>query len=216
MLWPNGTRTRPAISSPFGPRKGGAFSVHYGTDFIGFTTIHAVAAGKVTFAGLLNPAAGYTIIVDHGGGITSVYMHNDYHHVRKGDHVAEGEPIAVMGDSGNATGDCCHLEIRIKGVSVDPVPYITARLTPGSGYAAGGEVTPPVPTIHTESEEDEMPATYINIQGKTGSHRGGCYAIMRSNTGVLFARFVSPTMLPSAPTVPVAEYEAWANTMSIK
>lgn len=166
MLWPNGTRTRPAISSPFGPRKGGAFNVHYGTDFIGFIEIHAVAAGKVTYAGFLNPAAGYTVIIDHGAGVTSLYMHNHAHHVRKGEHVTEGHRIAVMGDSGNASGDCCHLEIRIQGASVDPVPYVAARLTP----TAGANTSPAT----TEQEEEPM---LINIQGQAGKRAGGLYYI---------------------------------------
>lgn len=71
---------------------------------------------------------------------------------------------------------------------------------------------PPPP----ESEEDEMTATFINIEGKTGSHRGGCYAIMRDNNGKLFARFVSPKPLSSAPTIPADEYPAWTKTMPIK
>src|SRR5690554_349144 len=129
MLWPNGSTTRPAISSPFGPRSGGAFSVHYGTDFTGFATIRAVAPGLVTFAGWMNDAAGNTVVIDHGGGVSSVYMHNASHTVSRGARVTEGQPIAVMGASGNATGPCCHLEVRLNGTSVDPVPYITARLT---------------------------------------------------------------------------------------
>lgn len=149
MLYPNGSTIRPTVSSPFGRRPNvGAFSFHYGADLIGFTTIRAIAAGKVTFAGLLNAAAGYTVIVDHGGGVTSLYMHNDAHHVRKGDRVAEGQAIALMGDSGNATGDCCHLEIRINGTSVEPLGYISARLTNTGGSTA--------PTL-----EEEMPIAIL-------------------------------------------------------
>jgi len=149
MLYPDGTTNAPRVSSPFGPRKGGAFSFHYGADLIGFTTIRAIAGGLVTFVGLLNPAAGYTVIVDHGGGITSLYMHNAAHHVRRGDRIPEGHPIATMGDSGNATGDCCHLEIRVHGKSVEPLSYVRQRLTaaPATG---GGTDTPPQTTIITE------------------------------------------------------------------
>lgn len=71
------------------------------------------------------------------------------------------------------------------------------------------------PTPKTNQEE-EMTATFINIQGRSGSHRGGCYAIMRDNNGSLFARFVSPTIFDGVPTVPNTEYEAWANTMPIR
>lgn len=149
MLYPNGTKTRPAVTSPFGPRKGGAFSFHYGADLVGFTTICAIAAGKVTFAGWMNPAAGYTIIIDHGGGVTSLYMHNAAHHVRRGDRVTEGQHIAVMGRSGNASGNCNHLEIRTHGISVEPLAYIAARL-PRTGSATS---TTPKPQ---PQEDDDM------------------------------------------------------------
>lgn len=155
MLYPNGTSTRPEVSSPFGPRSGGAFSIHYGADLIGFTTIRAVAAGKVTFSGWLNDSAGNTVVIDHGNGVTSVYMHNDSHEVARGANVTEGQAVAVMGQSGNATGNCNHLEIRIHGTSVEPLAYIAARLT-------------------TNNQEEEM---IINIQGRAGARRGGAFYI---------------------------------------
>lgn len=151
MLYPDGSPNRPNVSSPFGPRKGGAFSIHYGADLTGFTTIRAVTAGKVTFAGWMNAAAGNTIIIDHGNGVSSVYMHNASHQVSRGDDVAEGTPIAAMGATGNATGRCCHLEIRIKGTSVDPLPYIAARITRPTGSATASQ-----PPTTTNQEDDEM------------------------------------------------------------
>lgn len=149
MLFPNGKPTAPPVSSPFGRRPNvGAFSFHYGVDLIGFTWIGAVAPGVVTFAGWMNPAAGNTIVIDHGHGISSVYMHNSTHLVNRGDRVFEGQNIATMGATGNATGRCCHLEIRIQGTSVDPIPYINERLTTGA-TAGGGAQTP-------QEEEDDM------------------------------------------------------------
>lgn len=149
MLYPNRSKTRPRVSSPFGPRPNvGAFSFHYGADLIGFEQIHAIAAGRVTFAGWMNPAAGYTIVIDHGGGVTSLYMHNERHHVTKGDRVAEGEHIADMGQTGNASGECNHLEIRVRGTSVEPLAYIAARL-PRSGSTT------------TTNQEEEMPIAIL-------------------------------------------------------
>lgn len=150
MLYPNGSRTRPYVSSPYGPRdpRVGISSMHHGADLTGFTAIHAVAAGRVTFAGWMNDAAGYTIVIDHGAGVSSVYMHNAAHHVRSRDRVVAGQEIAVMGRTGNASGKCCHLEIRIRGKSTDPLPYIAARLT----TTAGGSTRPPA----QEEEEETM------------------------------------------------------------
>lgn len=153
MLYPNGSTTRPAVSSPYGPRAGGAFSFHYGADLVGFTRIHAIAGGLVTFAGWMNNAAGHTVIIDHGGGVTSVYMHNASHAVARGQRVTEGQHIANMGASGNATGPCNHLEIRVHGTSVEPLSYIANRLSAASGSAAGGTSTSrPTP----KKEEEEM------------------------------------------------------------
>lgn len=130
MLFPDGKAVAPRVTSPFGPRPGfGAFNFHYGADMVGFQVIRAVADGRVTFAGRLNNAAGNTVIIDHGGGVTSLYMHNLSNMARKGEYVKMGTPIAILGMTGNATGPCCHLEIRVHGTSVEPVAYINARIT---------------------------------------------------------------------------------------
>lgn len=151
MLYPNRSTTRPRVSSPYGPRDPsiGISGWHNGADLIGFGTIHAIAAGRVTFAGWLNNAAGNTIVIDHGNGVTSVYMHNAAHQVRRGQRVTEGQPIATMGATGNASGPCNHLEIRVHGKSVEPLAYIAARLT----------ATPT--TTNTTTLEDEMPIIIV-------------------------------------------------------
>ena len=168
MLYPNGTRIRPHVSSPYGPRDPsiGVSSFHHGADLTGFRTIRAVAAGKVTFAGWMNDAAGNTVVIDHGNGVTSVYMHNRSITARTGNRVIEGGGIAVMGETGNASGPCCHLEIRVHGKSTEPLAYIQARITTTNPTPAGT----PAPTL----QEDEM---IIRIKGKTGARRGGLYLI---------------------------------------
>lgn len=150
-VWPDGSRSiRPKVSSPYGPRTGGAYSFHYGTDFILYTDMKAILAGKVTYVGYLNPAAGNVIVidsVDNGRAVTIVRMHTESASVRKGDVVAEGQSIGRMGDSGNATGACDHVEIRYwsgaKMTTVDPVPWIHARLAGAapSNVAVGKNTT---------------------------------------------------------------------------
>ena len=68
---------------------------------------------------------GNTVILDHGEGFQSLYAHNSRLLVRAGDEVSRGEPIAVVGKSGNATGEHCHFEIRKDRVPVDPLPYLS-------------------------------------------------------------------------------------------
>lgn len=138
MLYPNGTTKRPDISSPYGKRTGSSQNgFHYGTDFVGFPMVRSIAAGKVTLAKYLNDQAGNTVAVDiassKGTTITIVYMHLATINVTVGQKIAEGAPIGKMGATGNATGPCCHLEVRTwengKCTWTDPVPWLAARVS---------------------------------------------------------------------------------------
>jgi len=152
MRWPNGSQTQPRISSNFGPRVGGAYSVHYGVDFIGFTDIIAVAGGKVTTAGWLNPAAGNTVAVDIAPGVTVVYMHLASVSVKRGDVIAEGDKLGIMGASGNATGVCLHFEVRVNAKSVDPLAWARARFaTPASSGSSSTSGKWPARTLKGEA-----------------------------------------------------------------
>ncbi|HWV44424.1 MAG TPA: M23 family metallopeptidase [Nitrospira sp.] len=137
MLYPNGTTTKPKVSSPFGPRKGSSQNgFHYGTDYIGFPDVHSIAAGTVTLARYLNDQAGNTVAVDiaHGNGTTTtiVYMHLATINVKVGQSVSEGQILGAVGQTGNATGPCCHLEVRIwiagKCHWQDSEPWLAARV----------------------------------------------------------------------------------------
>lgn len=145
MLWGNGTKTRPNITSPYGPRIGGVSTFHNGTDFNGYTKLYAILGGKVSFAGNFNPAAGYAVVIDTvlPNGVTVTVCH--FHvkagtiAVKAGQTVPEGAYLGEMGETGNATGVCDHLEIRFwkngSFTTVDPVPWITSMLggTAGTG-----------------------------------------------------------------------------------
>ncbi|WNM66272.1 endolysin [Microbacterium phage Astro16] len=137
-MYPHGAKTPPKVSSPFGPRdpRVGISSQHNGADLIGFEDVHAVEAGTVTSAGWMNNAAGITVVIDHGGGITSLYMHLERVSVSRGARVAEGAKIGEVGSTGNATGDCLHYEIRLNGRSVEPMGWTAARINAGAPAAA--------------------------------------------------------------------------------
>lgn len=166
MLWPNGTTTRPRVSSPFGPRPNvGAFSFHYGTDLIGYSTVRAAGAGKVTFAGWMNSAAGNTVLIDHGGGVTEVHMHLASFSVERGVRVTPGSPLGRMGRTGNASGNCDHFEIRINGTSVDPMTYTAAQV---AGTPAGGGSSTPSPEeddMFTDQDRQRLDASYAALFG---------------------------------------------------
>lgn len=134
VLWPNGTTTRPAISSPFGPRprpKPGASSDHKGTDFVGFSVVRAVADGVVVAAGTPGgwEAGGTQVWIQHDGFLTrSMHMVAGSLSVSPNQTVHAGDAIGTMGASGNVTGVHLHLEVVVGGVQIDPVPFLTARV----------------------------------------------------------------------------------------
>ncbi|MET0934110.1 MAG: peptidoglycan DD-metalloendopeptidase family protein [Mycetocola sp.] len=134
-----GTWIRPvpgAISSPYGPRglicnsAGCSNSFHDGTDFSGAcgTPIKAVSAGRVTFTGS-GGAYGQRVIVDHGGGVESIYGHvqTGSFKVSVGQLVEAGTVVASIGATGVVSG--CHLDlkIRIGGDFTNPVPFMAAK-----------------------------------------------------------------------------------------
>ncbi|MBR3833116.1 MAG: peptidoglycan DD-metalloendopeptidase family protein [Lachnospiraceae bacterium] len=120
LQWP--VSTGGVITSPFGPRWG---TVHQGLD-IGCSTgtpIVACEAGTVIGAAYSSSMGNY-VLIDHGGGVTTVYMHNSSLCVSYGQTVSRGEVIALAGSTGNSTGPHCHLGLRINGSYVDPLPYL--------------------------------------------------------------------------------------------
>ncbi|MDR2649352.1 MAG: peptidoglycan DD-metalloendopeptidase family protein [Clostridiales bacterium] len=87
------------------------------------TSIVAAESGVVITASWKN-GYGYTVIIDHGNGITTLYGHNSRLLVSAGQRVSKGGAIALAGSTGNSTGPHCHFEVRINGSPVNPRPYL--------------------------------------------------------------------------------------------
>ena len=124
LNWPLGG----PITSPFGWRIHpitGASRFHSGIDIGGDygDTIHAAGAGIVSYAGWIS-GYGYAVIIDHGGGISTLYGHNQALLVSEGQSVSQGQAIAECGSTGNSTGPHCHFEVRVDGEPVDPMGYL--------------------------------------------------------------------------------------------
>lgn len=120
--------TTTSVSSPYGYRIHpvyGTRKFHSGVDFpVGSgTPIFATADGKVISAGW-NGGYGNTVILDHGGGITSLYAHNSSLVVSAGQTVTKGQVVSRAGSTGVSTGPHLHFEIRINGSTTDPMPYL--------------------------------------------------------------------------------------------
>jgi murein DD-endopeptidase MepM/ murein hydrolase activator NlpD len=128
---PLGSSVHTKINSPFGIRTHpvyGTKEFHQGVDFEALSgdDVYAAAAGKVIYSGR-QKGYGKVVILDHGGGITSVYAHLGKTAVRKGDKVNTGQLLGKVGISGNATGFHLHFELRISGKAVNPIDYMEIR-----------------------------------------------------------------------------------------
>lgn len=111
-----------SINMPYGGYPG-----HTGADitFSGIfgTPVRASADGIVVVA-KYGPGYGNHIIIEHGGGIQTLYAHCNTLTVGVGQEVSRGEQIGTVGRTGWATGPHVHLEIRINGTAVNPAPYL--------------------------------------------------------------------------------------------
>ncbi len=110
------------VTSPFGPRWG---RMHQGID-IGCSTGTPILAGEAgtVIASEYSSSMGYYVLIDHGDGVSTVYMHNSVLQVSVGQTVVRGQQIALAGSTGNSTGPHCHFGVRIDGTYVDPAPYL--------------------------------------------------------------------------------------------
>ena len=104
----------------FGTRKyhsGMDIGVDYGTP------IHAAAAGVVVYSGWMG-GYGYAVMIDHGGGLVTIYGHNSSLSVSEGQRVSQGQAIALAGSTGYSTGPHCHFEVRLHGEVTEPLNYL--------------------------------------------------------------------------------------------
>ena len=116
------------ITSRFGYRKSpftGRIGLHKGIDISNKkgTPIMAAADGVVSFAGSRG-LFGQIITIDHGHGLVTYYAHLSKFLKKEGVRVKKGEIIAEMGSTGRTTGPHLHYEVRLNGVSVNPIKYI--------------------------------------------------------------------------------------------
>lgn len=127
FIWPCPSSGR--ITSAFGGRSSpteGASSNHQGID-IGASTgtnIVAAASGTVTIS-TYSYSAGNYIMINHGGGVSTVYMHCSQLLASVGDTVKQGQVIAKVGSTGYSTGPHLHFGVRLNGSYVNPTKYVS-------------------------------------------------------------------------------------------
>lgn len=138
LVWPLATDRPSVLSSRYGVRvhpRGGDPRFHNGLDLRApaGTPVYAAADGVVMASGAAG-AYGLRVVVDHGAGLRSLYAHHSRNLVRPGERVRRGQPIALVGRTGNATGDHLHFELRWGGGTVDPRTVLPVL---GSAASAG-------------------------------------------------------------------------------
>ena len=113
---------------PFEPAFGGYPHFHTGIDLAGpfGTPIVAAADGVVAAADVSTVGYGNHVIIAHAGGLLTLYGHLEAMLVKPGDVVKAGQPIGLLGSTGNSTGPHCHFEVRVNGTPVDPRPFLPA------------------------------------------------------------------------------------------
>lgn len=125
-LWPP---TDGPIVSKYGPRLHpilGYSRMHTGIDIDGDSgdPIVAAAGGTVIYAGYRG-GYGNTVIIDHGGGMATLYAHQSQLATSKGAVVAVADLIGYVGSTGLSTGPHLHFEVRINGAHTDPAPFFS-------------------------------------------------------------------------------------------
>lgn len=119
------------VNAGYGTKFGVAGSMwssghHTGLDFpaaIG-AAVRAVASGTVSGVGTAGPYGNH-VEINHGGGLQSLYAHLSKISVGLGQVLAQGDGVGKVGATGNVTGPHLHLEARLNGKAVDPMPYLT-------------------------------------------------------------------------------------------
>lgn len=112
-------------SSYFGEVRDFDPTPHKGHDYAApaGTRTYAAAAGRVTIAGW-SYSAGNWVVIDHGNGLVTKYMHHSALCVTAGQYVEKGQPIGAVGTTGYSTGNHLHFQVELNGVAVNPDLYM--------------------------------------------------------------------------------------------
>ena len=127
MMWPCPSSKR--VTSDYGPRTSptnGASSNHKGIDIGAAYGADIVAAdGGTVLVATYSSSGGNYVIIDHGGGLCTVYMHASSLTVSAGQTVSKGQVIAKVGSTGISTGNHMHFGVTLNGVYVSPWGYVS-------------------------------------------------------------------------------------------
>lgn len=194
--WPNGSIDIPTVTAEFGPREviqtpaGPTSPFHYGIDLVWRPLDYnrSSADGVVTFASYYG-GAGNMVKVRHDDGTETTYDHgaNGGYQVGVGDRVKRGQPLTVVGATGQATGPHAHYETRNTpgGAAVNPRDFMAAHRT----GTAGDDISPLDP--RTETIMSLLPAV-LHIQNNdangqpTSAGLAGVFLLLDDDHGYVY------------------------------
>ena len=129
MRWPVPGYSR--ITSNFGMRVHpitGVYKLHTGVDISAPEGTNFIAAADgVVVKAYYNSAYGNMVMIDHGGGVVTLYAHGSSIEVSVGDTVKQGQTVLKVGHTGYATGPHAHFEIRVNGEYKNPLNYVSSN-----------------------------------------------------------------------------------------
>lgn len=129
MAWPVPGHTN--LTSLYGMRVHpitGAYKLHTGIDISApLNTSFVAAANGIVSKATFNTAYGNMVIIDHGGGVQTLYAHGNEILVQLGQTVSVGTEVLKVGSTGYSTGPHAHFEIRINGQTVNPLDYLLEK-----------------------------------------------------------------------------------------
>ncbi len=120
MIWPSSSKR---VTCEIG-----CYAGHTGIDIQSYYggPIYAAQSGMVITSGWSNIGYGYYVVIDHGGGVKTLYAHQSQQPpVSVGQYVEQGQVIGFEGATGNVTGEHLHFEVQINGTAVNPRGYIS-------------------------------------------------------------------------------------------
>ncbi len=127
MAWPVPGYT--VITSQYGMRTHpitGVYKLHTGVDLRAPIGANFIAANSGIVVKVSEDGAyGKMVMIDHGGGVSTLYAHGSEILVQVGQTVHKGDTVLKVGSTGYSTGAHAHFEVRINGSPVNPIPYIT-------------------------------------------------------------------------------------------
>ena len=117
------------ITSNYGMRTHpitGVYKLHTGVDIsAGIGTDFTAMANGIVVKAEYNAAYGNMVILDHGGGVQTLYAHGSQIMVQVGQEVKTGDVVLKVGSTGYSTGPHAHFEVRINGTPVNPLDYVS-------------------------------------------------------------------------------------------